>query len=104
MSLYEVEAVIGLPHGDYFTRPESFDSSTPYWGLREQGGEPVDRLRGNTTTVGSNKVSVRSWRGNDYYIQVAFDEHDSAVAWSLHERRAGGEWPFTEWVRSRFGR
>jgi hypothetical protein len=103
MSLHEVETVIGLPHGDYFTRPESFDSSTPYWGLREQYGEPVDRLRTKTTSVGSKKVSVRSWRGNDYYIRVAFDEHDSAVAWTLHERLAADKWWLVERVQSWFG-
>src|SRR5262249_29615802 len=96
MGLHEVENVIGLPHGDYFTRQESFDSGAPYWNLCEQRGEPVAHLRTNTTRVGSKKVSVRSWRGNDYYIQVAFDENDSAIAWSLHEAE---EWSFTEHIR-----
>jgi hypothetical protein len=97
MSLHEVETVIGLPHGDYFTRRESFDDRAPYWVHRQQCGEPVDRLRTHTTKVGSKKVSVRSWRGNDYYIQVAFDENDSAIAWSLHE---AAEWSFIERIRS----
>jgi hypothetical protein len=101
MSLHEVEQAIGLPHGDYFTRPESFDARAPYWGLREQGGEPVARLRTNTTRVGSKKVSVRSWRGNDYYIQVALDENDSAIAWSLHEAE---EWSVIERIRNWFGK
>jgi hypothetical protein len=101
MRLHDVETVIGLPHGDYFTRPECFDPRTPYWGLREQCGEPADRLRTHTTRVGSKKVSVRSWRGNDYYIQVAFDENDSAVAWSLHEAE---ESSFSERIRSWFGK
>jgi hypothetical protein len=102
MRLHEVESAIGLPNGDYFTRPESFDSCTPFWGRREHGGEPVDHLRTRTTTVAGKKVSVRFWRGNDYYIHVAFDENDSAVAWSLHERLAAGEWPFIECIRSWF--
>jgi hypothetical protein len=89
MSLQEVETVIGLPHGDYFMRRESVDDRGPYWGRLEQGGEPVDRLRMNTTKVGSKKVSVRTWRGNDHYLQIAFDENDRAVAWSLHE---AAEW------------
>jgi hypothetical protein len=104
MRLHEVETAIGLPHGDYFTRPESFDDRTPYWGLREQGGEPVDRLRTTTTAVGSKKVSVRSWRGNNYYIHVAFDENDRAIAWSLHERLASGESSLIERVRTWFDR
>ena len=100
MRLHEVETVIGLPPGDYFTRRESFDDRTPYWILREQSGEPVDRLRTYTTRVGNKKVSVRYWRGNDHYIQVAFDENDSAVAWTLHE---AAESSFIERIRSWFG-
>jgi hypothetical protein len=100
MRLPKVETVVGLPPGDYFTRPEGVDPRTPYWVLREQGGEPVERLRTNTTKVGSQKVSVRYWRGNDYYIQVAFDENDSAVAWTLHE---AAESSFIERIRSWFG-
>ena len=53
-------------------------------------------LRTNTTRVGSRKVSVRYWRGNDYYIQAAFDENDSAIAWSLHEAQ---EWSVIERIR-----
>src|SRR5262249_55306125 len=100
MSLREVEKLIGLPYGDYFTRREDFDGRVPYWTLRQQRGEAVHRLRTSTTEVGGKKVSVRSWRGNDYHIQVAFDENDGAVAWSLHE---AAEWSVIERVRGWFG-
>ena len=101
MSLHEVETAIGMPRGDYFTRQEGFDPRNPYWVLREQGGEPVDRLRTNTTKIGSKQVSVQYWRGNDYYIQVAFDGDDSAVAWTLHE---AAESSFIERIRSWIGK
>ena len=99
MKLSEVESVIGLPHGDYYTRPPTLDWRAPYWGLREQCGEPTDHMWAHTTTVGNKKVSVRSWRGNNYYIHVAFDENDSVVAWSLYEILAPKELSFLERIR-----
>ena len=84
MSKEEVESVIGLPAGDYYIRPRSGDWRAPYWGLRGQGGEKVD-LWSWTTKVRDKDVSVQTWRGNHYILHVAFDETDSAIAWSIHE-------------------
>jgi hypothetical protein len=91
MSQEEVEALIGLPPGDYFTGPRGIGgamSRGPFGFQLEERGLPSDKLPATwrrKSTIGGKQGTVRSWWGNDYAIQVAFDETNEAVGWYLLE-------------------
>ena len=100
MSKEQVEAVIGVPAGDYYVR-HSPDWRAPYSTLLEHRGEKVDNLWTRTKRIGDRTVAVEQWRGNHFIIHVAFDEAHSAVAWSIHEILTTSE-PISEQVRTWF--
>jgi hypothetical protein len=99
MTVEQVETVIGLPDGDYYTRPPDVDWRAPYWGLRDRGGEPAEELWTHTTKLRGKNVTVRSWRNNYYFVHVAFDENGAAVAWTLHEILAPRETSIVDWIQ-----
>jgi hypothetical protein len=88
MTKRQVEAAIGLPAGDYYTRHLRLGAlSGPFVGrtLRESGLplQGAADSRGGPGGEERQRVKLESWCGNIYRIRVAFDERGKAVSSSL---------------------
>jgi hypothetical protein len=83
MTPSEVEAAIGLPAGDYYTRHQRYGATSgPFVEPLREVGIPrkvftdAMRLRGEEP---SEPLIPWMWCGNTYCIWVAFDERGTAV-------------------------
>jgi hypothetical protein len=84
----EVEALLSQPAGEY--RPVRHIGGRTSPGVKEvpmaEKGQPREGLRhhwSGTTTPDGRKVTMRQWWGESYAIDVAFDEHGTAVGIDL---------------------
>ena len=84
MSSSEVEAVIGVPPGDYDTKHAELAPSMCPHGIyvRKHGLASECLPEGGDYT---KKLTVKHWTWNDYWIRVAFDESDAVVGCYLLE-------------------
>jgi hypothetical protein len=84
MTIQEVEEIIGLPPGDYYTGPLGVGGITsrgPYGFTREERGiSDVEVPEAWRIREGEH---LNSWWGNRYAIIVLFDGHNHAVRWEL---------------------
>jgi len=79
MKQHEVEAIVGLPPGVFYTGPRGIGgvlSRGPFGSFREGKGVAwentmVDRI--------SKRSTVATWWGNQFALQVAFDNDGDAV-------------------------
>jgi hypothetical protein len=85
MTESEVEEIIDMPDGDYYTGPRGFGTLGGPFGHREaQEGLPDDALPhfgwGTYVTDRGDTITLKRWWGNEYAIVVAFDAKRGAVA------------------------
>jgi hypothetical protein len=91
MTQAEVEAIIGLPPGDYYGVPDFIVGSG-----REQMGLPVHRQ--------DNDSKVAAWCGNMHIICVTFDSDGCVAGSGLWDIELLGKPPtLLDRVRSRLG-
>ena len=89
MTAAEVEGLIGLPPGDYYTGPRSIGGVTsrgPYGWLREERGLPFREIPKTWHYESERKHEtgcMKAWWGNDFAINVAFNKSDEVVSWQL---------------------
>jgi hypothetical protein len=84
MTSQEVEEIIGLPPGDYYTGPLGVGGITsrgPYGLTREERG--ISDVEVPEAWRSGEGERVNSWWGNRYAIIVFLDEHNHAVRWEL---------------------
>jgi hypothetical protein len=97
MSQDQIEAIIGLPPGDYYTGPRGIGGITsrgPFGFPCVEKGRPWGKQTGR----------VIIWWGNDYAIQVSFDKSEKADGWYLlHVVPAVRGSTFIDRVRARLG-
>ena len=97
MSQDQIEAIIGLPPGDYYTGPRGVGGSTsrgPFGFPCVEKGRPWGKQTGR----------VISWWGNDYAIEVSFDKSEKADGWYLlHVQPAVRTSTFIDRARARLG-
>lgn len=113
MSPDQVEAIIGLPPGDYYTPLRSTAkgpvSFVGYGGVIEEvNGLPLDQVPRSweyqkQDTAAQDEGFVSSWKGEDYAIYVAFDESRRAMSWHLvtvltHDDRPGFLARLRQWL------
>jgi hypothetical protein len=92
MTEAEVAEIIGLPAGDYQTSeriggilsPGQYASSLAEEGLPEEALPDV-RLGFPGKTVGGEIVTLQQWRGEHYWIRVAFDTRGVAIGRYLYK-------------------
>jgi hypothetical protein len=103
MKQEEIEAIIGLPPGDYYTGPRGVGglmSRGPFGFLRREKGLSVDNVCVGQIPDG---FTARSWEGNHYSIQVLFNAERDAVGVYLWKIRPAVDPPsllerFRNWL------
>jgi hypothetical protein len=110
MTPEEVEAAIGLPPGNYYTRHRLYGgSSYPLVELLRESGLRYDELPfgvGERAGEGGRQIHVGIWAGNAYCIWVAFDAGGTAVGTYLLKVESGRDSALTcllDGVRFRLG-
>jgi hypothetical protein len=89
MTRQQVEGIIGLPTGDYYTGPRSPSSmSGPYGTLNKEAGvrrsDLSDGPRGFASRDG-RRVKLEQWWGDNYIVEVGFGEDGAAVGCDLYD-------------------
>jgi hypothetical protein len=89
MNQAQIEVILGVPPGDYYTGPrgrgmgmfsERILVPMEHKGMASRDIPKSWREDGRGPKTGY----VESWWGEDYLIEVAFDENGGAVGWHLH--------------------
>ena len=84
MTQSQVEAIIGMPPGDYFTGFRGgggMMSRGPFGFTREEKGLPEKKI----PEAWYRNGLVKSWWGNSHAIHVAFDKTGGAIAWQFQD-------------------
>jgi hypothetical protein len=91
MTQEEVEAIIGLPPGDYYSGPMGVFGRGPFVLLTDAEGE------------GGMNSPMSFWRGDTWQINVTLNENREVVGRSLSSLHApvSGQFSFLEWLRER---
>jgi hypothetical protein len=106
MTQEEVASLIGLPSGDYYSgRPAAVPSEGAMVLPAEAGGTSWTKVPHSWISASDADGCgvVRTWFGNYYVIEVAFDEQGRAVAWQLGEVIPQSHRGIVAWIRACFG-
>jgi hypothetical protein len=107
MTEAEVESILACPPGDYscyeWVNPTRFVSpSTPTAFYVMQSGRPLDELlelKNRSLLEQRLSVAWRRWQGNQYAIEVVFDEDGRVIGHFLLELVPSREAGFLGWLR-----
>lgn len=91
MTEAEVEAVVGLPPGQYYSdgyaRPER-SQFEPSVSLITETGVPYEEFRRDQNRLGrSDRIPLNSWSCDRYWIKVGFGENSTAIGIYLFKVR-----------------
>jgi hypothetical protein len=97
----QVQALLGRPPGFYYDRhPHLFTMSGPFAFPLRASGRPFEVRPDGRHWVSSEgrPVTVQSWCGNTYSIEVAFDDREGVVGCSLSRNTHPEDSPLTALV------
>jgi hypothetical protein len=107
MSEVEVEAVVGLPAGDYHTFQldgSGCTNSLPWAYPVMENGIPCEELGKDSQETASKGTTVKNWWGDNYSISVAFDENGKTIQYNLFRvDRPGSSDPIRRLLQALFG-